>query len=134
MKKFFKKPIPKKPNKSNLEIFKGQDFIESLTSKLGIMFTTPEYEIISQDEPGNAMYFIMQGDCIVSMIDYDNIRHECLKVLVVSDYFGEISYLHKCPRTCSVISRNYNTMARLSHDRLRMVFNQFPSFQVDLLA
>jgi hypothetical protein len=85
------------------------------------MFTTPEFEIISQDEPGDDMFFIIKGDCIVDMIDYDNKKHE-------------IAILHKCARSCSVISRNYNTFARLTKDGLRMIFHDYPSLKALMLA
>jgi hypothetical protein len=75
------------------------------------------------------MYFIMRGDCIVDMVDYNNVKHENLKILVKSDYFGEIPFFHNCLRTCTVLSRNYNTMARLTYERLRMQFRQFPNFR-----
>ena len=59
--------------------------------------------------------------------------HEVLKVLVVGDYFGEISYLHKCPITCTVVGRNYNTYARLSFPRLHMLLREFPAFKEKML-
>ena len=72
-------------------------------------------EIIKQDDEGHEIYFIMQGDCVVSVMDYSGNYHYAMRVLAEGDHFGEISYLFKCPVTCTVISRNYNTMARLTH-------------------
>jgi hypothetical protein len=106
-----------------MDMADGNEFMEAFNQKLGIMFTSPEFQIIVQDLPADDMFFILRGDCIVDMVDYDNRMHETLKILVVSDYFGEIAFLHRCTRTCSVMSRNYNTMGRLSFDRLRMLIH-----------
>ena len=70
---------------------------------------------MKQGEKGNDMYFISQGDCIVNVRDdqmHEKVAH---KLLVEGDYFGDISILYNFVRTSSVICRNYNTMARLSH-------------------
>jgi hypothetical protein len=72
----------------------ANDFMESLNEKMGIMFTTPEISIIDQDESGDDMFFILNGDCIVDMVDYESKLHETHRILVASDYFGEIALLH----------------------------------------
>ena len=74
------------------------------------------------------MFFIMQGDCIVNLLDYRGQNHQALRLLVEGDHFGEVSYLFKCPVTCTVISRNYNTMARLTHPRLRNLVADYPIY------
>ena len=79
------------------------------------------------------MFFILNGDCIVDMVDYENKVHETLKVLVSGDYFGEIALLNQCHRTCSVISRNYNTMGRLIYGRFRMLLHEYPSLRQSML-
>lgn len=68
--------------------------MESLNEKMGIMFTAPEISIIDQDMPADDMFFILKGDCIVDMVDYENRVHETHRILVTSDYFGEIALLH----------------------------------------
>ena len=107
----------------------ANDFMEPLNEKMGIMFTTPEVSIIDQDESAEDMFFILKGDCIVDMVDYDNQVHETIRILVMSDYFGEIALLHQCKRTCTVISRNYNTMGRITYDRFRMLLHEYPSLR-----
>ena len=44
-----------------------------------------------------------------------------MKLLVEGDHFGEISMVYGCERSTSIISRNYNTMARLGYARFRMI-------------
>lgn len=48
------------------------DFLELLIQKLGLMFSEPECSIINQFDYGEAVFFILQGDCIVNMMDYQN--------------------------------------------------------------
>lgn len=57
------------------------------------------------------MYFIAKGICSIDVIDEKNQVQKYVSVLQYSDYFGEISLIYGCPRTASVIARNYNTIA-----------------------
>ena len=90
--------------------------------------TTPEEDIIKQDQIGEEMYFIMKGDCIVNLLDFRGNDHQALRLLVEGEHFGEVSFLFKCPITCTVVSRNYNTMARLTHPRLRNLMADYPIY------
>ena len=103
-------------------------FLKSIVSCLGICLTTPEEDIIKQDEVGEEIYFIMQGDCTVNLLDFRGNNHQALRLLVEGDHFGEVSFLFKCPITCTVVSRNYNTMARLTHLRLRNLIADYPIY------
>ena len=93
------------------------------------MFFTPEEQIIRQNDIGDDMFFISMGDCVVSQIDYQRKNHDVMRLLTEGDHFGEIALIYKCKRTCTIISRNYNTMARITNDRLRNVFNHYPSYK-----
>ena len=46
-------------------------------------------------------------------------------ILTEGDHFGEISLIYGCPRTATVISRNFSTLGSLSYDRYRDVTNEF---------
>lgn len=61
------------------------------------------------------MYFIMQGDCTVSLIDENREEHIAVALLTEGSHFGEIGLIYGCERTATVISRNYNTMAILGY-------------------
>jgi CRP-like cAMP-binding protein len=100
-----------------------------LIPRLGTMFTTPEEILLKQGEIGNELFFISRGDCVVNLRDHNNNYHLAIKLLVEGDLFGEISLLYNCSNTSEVISRNYNTIARISKPRLRMVFNEHPIFK-----
>ena len=65
------------------------------------------------DEDSTEMYYIIQGDCIVMMVDEYKKEH-IVRVLVEGNQFGEIGMVYNCARTATVITRNYNTLAKLS--------------------
>ena len=50
-------------------------------------------------------------------------------MLIPGDYFGEVSMIFKCPRTSTVISRNYNILARLTYNQYREILNEYPNFK-----
>ena len=85
-----------------------------MVRKLGTCFAVPEEEIIIQDEPGNDMFFLSNGDCAVNIKDEQGRDHISVKLLITGDHFGEIALIYKCRRSATVVSRNYNTMARLT--------------------
>ena len=74
------------------------------------------------------MYFLSKGDCVVNIKDQNNKEHVAIRLLTEGDYFGEVGMIYSCVRTASVISRNYNTMARISYQQFREVVNIFPDF------
>ena len=80
---------------------------------LGIMFCNPEEEVIKINDEPSAIYFIQQGDCVVNITDHNKKELIAWKLLVQGDHFGEISIIYHCKTTCQVLSRNYNTLARL---------------------
>ena len=86
---------------------------------------TPEEYIMKQGDIGTGIYFIMQGDCTVNLTDYNGEYIIALSLLVEGDHFGEISYFYKCPVTCSIISRNYNMLANITHDKLNQIFQEY---------
>ena len=44
-------------------------------------------------------------------------------------HFGEISTLYKCSRTATIVSRLYNTIAKLTYLRFRMISSDYPQFK-----
>lgn len=59
------------------------------------------------------MYFIGRGDCEVIVIDQDGRPEKINNQLDEGDHFGEIQLIYQTHRTGSVISKNYNTLAKL---------------------
>ena len=85
--------------------------------------SAPEDKILKQGEQGDAMFFISQGDCTVDVRSETGRDYNAIRLLVQGQHFGEMSFLYDCTRTASVMSRNYNMMARLSFHRLKEVIN-----------
>ena len=56
-----------------------------------------------------------------------------IRLLTQGDHFGDIGLLYKCKRTCSVISRNYNTLASLTYDRYKIIKCEYPIFRDELI-
>jgi CRP-like cAMP-binding protein len=78
------------------------------------------------------MFYIINGDCVVNVTDHKRVTHTAIRFLVEGDHFGEISLLYGCQRSCSVVSRNYSTMARLIYSRFRMLVIEVPTFKKEL--
>ena len=74
------------------------------------------------------MYFIIQGECVINIMDHEEKTHQAIKLLVEGSHFGEIGLIYKRKRTADVISRNYITMAGLSYPNYREIINEFPVF------
>lgn len=107
--------------------------MEQLVSKMIMFFSTPEQKIMKQGCADNyGMFFISRGDCVVNQL-LNRKTHVGFKLLVEGDHFGEISLLYGCKRSCSVISRNYNTMAHLTYKGFFNIAYNFPLFKIKLL-
>jgi len=74
------------------------------------------------------MYFISKGDCAVNIKDETGRWHIAVSLLTEGDQFGEIAMIYRCKRTATIVSRNYNTMARISYFKYREVINEYPQF------
>jgi CRP-like cAMP-binding protein len=78
------------------------------------------------------MFFIGKGDCEVRIRDERGREHEQVRLLVEGDHFGEISLIYKCKRSASVISRNYNTLAKITSNRYRELVAEYPEYEIEL--
>lgn len=73
------------------------------------------------------MYIIQRGECVIKQLFESRVSTKKMKdgqepdplgddvrTLVDAELFGEISLVYKCQRTCSVVSKNYCTLATIS--------------------
>ena len=120
--------LPSPPQITEKQQSRSEVFISNLVSKLGTVFSTPEEGLIFQGEDSYEMFFIIQGDCAVNIKEHDLQEHTAVRLLVEGDHFGEIGLIYKCPRTASIISRNYSTLAAISYYGLREVCIEMPEF------
>ena len=113
---------------------RSKELLPTLVQKLGTSLNVPEEEVIKQDSdtPDKDMFFIGKGDCEVRVRDERGREHEQIRLLVEGDHFGEISLIYKCKRSASVISRNYNTLAKMTSDRYRELVAEYPEYEVCL--
>jgi len=79
------------------------------------------------------MYWISQGDCAVNIIEQDRQERIAVRLLVEGDHFGEIGLIYNCCRSASIVSRNYNTMARLRKDLFHKLVSDYPEYKEGLL-
>jgi hypothetical protein len=45
------------------------------------MFTTPETDIVTQNEESDNIYYILKGDCIVNITDENSVLHVAIRLL-----------------------------------------------------
>jgi CRP-like cAMP-binding protein len=109
-------------------LFCQNNFLQTLVSKLGTCLSVPEEEIITQGDEGLDMFFLSKGDCVVLIKNESGDLSILNNLITTGDHFGEISLIYKCKRTSTVLSRNYNTMGRLSYVDWRFLINEFPSY------
>ena len=108
---------------------KEQQFVHMIAHYMDTIFTSPEEEIIKQGNDVDFFYIIITGDCIVNIRDMDNYDHVAYRLLVEGNHFGEIGLIYNCKRTCTVVSRNFNTLGSLNRDKFLDILNKYPYFK-----
>lgn len=77
------------------------------------------------------MFFIGRGDCIVKVRDEKGKYGEDLH-LDEGEHFGEISLLYRCNRSATVVSENYNTLAKLNYKHFNAFCIEYPEYDSEL--
>lgn len=133
---FLPPSLKKKINSCLFEEFLNKSLISNndnklkayLASRFDNKFCQPEEEIIKQFESGDLIYFLCDGSCEVEVLD--ELKEKItFKVLNVGSYFGEISVLFKIPRTATVKSVEFTTLAVLSSSQLDILFSRYPKIK-----
>ncbi|OMJ86749.1 hypothetical protein SteCoe_11685 [Stentor coeruleus] len=137
----FLPPSIKKKLNANLfeKLFKNsklfldqQKLIKYLLQQLDNKFCQPEEAVIKQFEPGDCMYFVSEGKCEVEVLDQLKEKH-VVRFLEVGSVFGEISVLFNTPRTATIKSIEFTTLAVLNNSKIQALFNKFPNVKKVLL-
>ena len=89
----------------------------------------PEDIILNHFDDTRDMYIVAKGECLVNVLDEQNRWNYASKNLRISSYFGEISMIYGCRRTCTIVSKKYTTVARLSYPKFKEINTEFPEFQ-----
>ena len=115
---------------------RGKSLLPCLVDKLGTFTNIPDQQVLKQDETKEdeteiAMFFIGKGNCTVKVRDHKG-QDTHSKKLKEGDHFGEIGMIYLCRRTATVISKNYNTFARIIRPRFRELISEFPEYELCL--
>ena len=59
------------------------------------------------------LYFLAKGECQVGVRDHMYYQ-QTVRQIDQGDFFGEVALLFQCPRSATIVSSNYCTMACIS--------------------
>lgn len=87
--------------------------------------------IVRQDDPGDAMFLILQGEVRVRMLI--NGRESTLATLGAGDFFGEISLFDHGPRSADVVANEDSILLRISASSFQKVVEEAPDLAAPFL-
>lgn len=101
-----------------VSLFKDVDVaeLERLSALLQPREVRKDATIVTQDEPGDAMFVIARGRVKVVLFG-DNGREVILTLLKTGDFFGEMSLVDDLPRSAHVIAQEDATVLVLKRDQ-----------------
>lgn len=109
--------------------------IDLISVYMSTIFTSPEETIIKRgDQETKEMYFIISGDCVIKCTKHTKRDHMLERLLCEGDHFGEISALYDCPRTATIIGRNYNIMSYINYNSFKHILSEYPEYHNSLLS
>ena len=89
--------------------------------------------IVTQDEPGDALYIIAQGRVKVTLTG-DNGREVILNILKEGEFFGEMSLVDDQPRSANVIAVEDSTVLILKREAFAEHMLKSPKTALNVLA
>jgi CRP-like cAMP-binding protein len=98
---------------------------EFIVQKLANQFTKPEEEIITEGTEANALYYIVNGEVKVFVSNQLNER-TFVCYLGKGAHFGEVGLVYNTPRTATIESIGYCTIAMLMKKDYEIVVSRFP--------
>ncbi len=106
--------------------------LEILASLLEKREYQAEETVVKANEPGNALFIIVEGRAIVVLKDEDG-TEIFLDELGPGRFFGEISLIDGMSRSADVISLTPLSVLRLGRDDFQNVVHQHPSLMYEML-
>ena len=85
----------------------------------------PDDIIIEEGDKGKHFYIIAVGKCSVTHKFFPSGPSEKPKILKSGDYFGELSLIFNCKRTCTIKSMNYTTLATVETTKFKNSTGRF---------
>lgn len=107
--------------------------IEDLTQRVSIRRSRANGVVVSQDEPGDALFIIMSGR-VKAVIFGENGREVTLSLLRPGDAFGEISVFDGEPRSANCVALEPTTLLVLGREDLLAHITQHPQTALNLLG
>jgi CRP/FNR family transcriptional regulator, cyclic AMP receptor protein len=107
--------------------------IEDLTQRVAVRRASVQSSIISQDEPGDSMFLIMNGRIKV-VIFGENGREVTLSILRPGDAFGEMSLFDGEVRSANCLAIEPTTLLVLSREDLLRHLANHPRTALNLLG
>lgn len=88
--------------------------------------------ILFEDDPGDALYVVAQGQVKVVLIGEDG-REVILSVLAEGEFFGEMALIDDEPRSAHVIAMEDSTLVVLRREDFHTLLTQAPGISLALL-
>ena len=92
----------------------GSDFASLVMKRLTLLLCNPDDFIVQQGDLTTDIYYIAEGEVSVSLADRLKHSFENFRILEPGDHFGEISTIYGCPRSATVRSCDFCTLAVLT--------------------
>ncbi len=102
--------------------------LEAATACFEMRKTAPEEKIISQGSPGDALFFILEGEFEAHILPDRSVR------MGPQEFFGEIGLLLGVERTSSVVSRAEGSLLVLPGEHLAKLLRIFPGLRQRMIA
>ena len=81
--------------------------------------------IVKQDEPGDCMYLVVEGD--VRVVHHRGGRDITLATLKPGDFFGEIALVDNGPRSADVVAQGSGMLLKISHASVAALAGVYPT-------
>jgi CRP-like cAMP-binding protein len=113
----------------DLFLFKGLPFHARLrVSRIcREVFFTPGQRVVSEGEPGDAMFAIVQGSLAVT------VNGQALAELGSGEHFGELGLLESQPRSASVTGQTYGSAIVIDRKELQEFCQREPALGNEML-
>jgi len=105
------------------------DFLKIIHNRV---YTAGEY-IFHQDDPGIALYIIVDGEVVISETYIDGENYE-LTLLGKGDFFGEIALMDEGVRSASAIATRASTLAVIFRPDLDEFIEKYPKKGIEILT
>jgi CRP-like cAMP-binding protein len=119
----------------NVSLFRNvrEEELDRLAALMTERDVPKDAHIVTQSEPGDAMFVIAQGR--VKVVIYgDNGREVILTLLKTGEFFGEMALLDDLPRSANVIASEDSTVLMLRREQFADFVEKNPPVALNVMA